>query len=285
MSTVTRAPVVFRGGWLPTPEHLKVSLTPHLKAISVPVSVDNYSGVPFWGMLGNDEWGDCTCAGDGHIVCQQTALGDNSEIRPTDSQAVTVYEQSGFDPNAGPPGENPTDNGWTVQAALDYLRTKGWPGSDWKIAAYGSVDVSNHNAVRQAAYEFGCLSIGFDVPESAMEQFNAGQPWTPVAGSPIEGGHCVIVVGYDRDWVYIITWGTVWKMSWSFWDTYVSEAHAVIAKDWQSKSGLSLTAFGAEFAAMFGGGNPFDGPAPSPTPAPSNNGCLPGFLVRLFVKR
>lgn len=269
------APIKFRGGWLPTPEHLKVPLTPHLTALALPAKVDNYSGVKYWGMLANDNWGDCTCAAAGHILCQQTALGDKDELRPDDAEAITMYEASGFDPNAGPPGENPTDQGWTVQAALDYLRTDGWPTrAHWKIAAYGTVDTSNHNAVKQGIYEFGVLDLGMAVPESMMEQFDttAAMPtFTVVKDSPIEGGHSIIAVGYDQDWVYVVTWGKVCRMAWSFWDAYVSEAHASIAKDWVSRTGLSLEAFGAEFAALFGGANPF-----------AASVSRRGFLARLF---
>lgn len=253
------APIVFRGGWKPTPEHLKVYLDEHLDAqVKVPAKVDAYTGVAYWGMLANDLWGDCTCAAAGHIVCQQTALGDKNELRPDDAEAITMYEASGFDPNAGPPGENQTDQGWTVQAALEYLRTKGWPGkADWKIAAYGTVTTDNHVFVKQAIWEFGGLDLGMLVPQSMMDQFNAGQPFSVVPGSPIEGGHSIIAVGYDAQYVYVVTWGRLCKMEWAFWQEYVSEAHAPIAKDWVSKSGLNLTAFGAEFAKMFHTSNPF----------------------------
>lgn len=251
----------------PPADEKTVKLSPHLNAAAVPASADFYSGITYLGMMLNDSLGDCTCAGDGHIVEQQTALGDKQELKVPDSEVLKAYEHSGYKP-----GNPNTDQGWTVQAALDYLRTDGMRGQNmvtgaittWKIAAYGELNVKDHNEVKQAVYEFGCLSIGFDVPESAMQQFQEGQPWTVVNGSPIEGGHCVIVVGYDADYVYVVTWGAVQKMAWAFWDTYVDQAFAVISKDWQSNSGLDLTAFGAEFSAMFGGGNPFD-PAPSPS--------------------
>lgn len=216
-------------------------------------------------MLGNDEWGDCTCAGDGHICVQQTALGLKKEQAVTTAEALAEYHViGGFNPNAGPPGDNPTDNGATVQSAMEYLRNPGIGG--FKTAAFGELNVKNMTEVKKAAAEFGCLSIGINLPESAMNQFNAGQPWTVVAGSAIDGGHCVIVVGYDADWIYVVTWGQVQRMSYGFWTTYVEEAWAPISKDWQSKSGLSLVAFGEEFAALTGEPNPFTHPAPAPAP-------------------
>jgi hypothetical protein len=288
LSVVRSEPIVFRGGLIPrdasTP---RVSLTPYLLAGAgvLPPAVDYYTGIAYLGMLGNDQWGDCVFAGDGHIVEQQTALGDKSELKISTQDALAAYSAvTGFDPNAGPPGENPTDNGAQVSDGLNYLRTHGM--ADWKIAAYGDVDVSNHTALKRAIWEFGALSIGFSVPESAMEQFNAGQPWTVVPDSPIEGGHCVIACGYDASYVYVITWGAIQKMTWDFWNTYVSEAHAIIAKDWDSVSGLSLTAFGQEWVATFGGQNPF-APTPPPSPTPPvtpPNGCLPSWLGRLLSR-
>jgi len=265
-ATSQQSPIVFRAGRKPNdPSKPRLSLDAYLDG-TAPATADYYTGVASWGMLGNDNWGDCTCACDGHITEQQTALGLGAEDVVTTGQALSAYSAiSGFDPNAGPPGANPTDQGATVQAAMDYLRKTGMAG--FKVAAFAELSVKDMAKIKQAVSEFGCLSIGINLPVSAMDQFNAGQPWTPVAGSPIDGGHCVQVAGYDANWLYVITWGQVQKMSYAFWTEYVEEAWAPISKDWDSKSGLSLTAFGEEFAALTGQANPF--PAPSPTPVPT----------------
>jgi hypothetical protein len=78
-----------------------------------------------------------------------------------------------------------------------------------------------------------------------------------VEGSPIDGGHCVMVAGFDADWLYVISWGEVIRVSWDFWDAYCEEAWAVISEDWTSVTELSLVAFGEEFAATFATSNPF----------------------------
>jgi hypothetical protein len=268
--TVQESGITFRAGRLPNdPSKPRVSLDAHLDGATAPAIVDNYTAVASWGMLGNDQWGDCTCAGDGHICEQQTGIGLGQELVVTTGQALDIYSAiSGFNPNDGPPGSNPTDQGATVQSAIEYLVKPGIGA--FRIAAYGQVAVTDMAKIKLAVYEFGCLSIGINLPDSAMTQFNAGQPWTPVSGSPIDGGHCVIVVGYDADWIYVVTWGAVQKMSYAFWTEYVEEAWAPIAQDWVSKSGLSLTSFGQEFAQMFGVANPFPAPAPAPvTPPPA----------------
>jgi hypothetical protein len=257
---------VFHSGRKPNdPSKPRLDLGRHLTG-TAPEVADYYSKVPVWGMDGNDQWGDCTCAADCHIACQQSLYGTGTENVPTTADALAAYAAvGGFDPNAGPPGGNPTDNGATVQDALNYLRTTGVSG--FKVAAFGELDVKDTAKIKLGVYQFGTLSIGINLPTSAMGQFDGGQPWTPVAGSAIDGGHCVIVAGYDADWLYVITWSKVQRMSWSFWDTYVEEAWAIVTPEWANAAGLDKAALGAEWAALTGEANPFP-PAPAPVPVP-----------------
>lgn len=248
------------------PSWPRLSFGKHLTG-TAPASSDFYSKVTTWGMDGNDNWGDCTCAGDSHICVQQTTYGTATPVVPTTDQTLAAYAVvGGFNPNAGPPGSNPTDNGATVQSALGYLRKTGVSG--FKIAAFGELNVKDLNEIKLGICQFGAVSLGINLPNSAMTQFNTGQPWTPVNGSPIDGGHCVIAVGYDADWVYVVTWGQIQKMSWAFWAEYVEEAWAVIDALWANAEGLDKHALGAEWAALTRQANPFPAPAPTPPPAP-----------------
>lgn len=235
--------------------------------VTAPASV-NYTAIPTIGMLGNDKYGDCVEAANGHIVEQQTAIGQGSEIPVSESSALAEYTRiTGFNPN-----DPSTDQGTMIQDGLDDLRKNGL--SFHMIAAFAQLDVKNMEDVKLAVAEFGAVSIGFKFPQSAMDQFNAGQPWTVVSGSPIEGGHCVLVVGYDADYVYVVTWGAIQKMDYNFWNNYVDEAWAIIDRDWVNEAtgktvtGVDLQAFGAQFAALTGEPNPFPAPAPTPTPTP-----------------
>src|SRR6185437_645652 len=80
------------------PEHLKA--TP-------PASVDFYNAIGGGGMLGNDQYGDCVFAANGHTVEQQTALGQGKEVTVTTAQALAEYSKvTGFNPN-----DPNTDNG------------------------------------------------------------------------------------------------------------------------------------------------------------------------------
>jgi hypothetical protein len=148
-----------------------------------------------------------------------------------------------------------------IQDGLNDLRKTGLNGR--VIAAFAQVDSRNMADVKLAVYEFGAVDIGFYFPASAMDQFNNGQPWDVVSGSPIEGGHCVLVVGYDDNYLYVYTWGAIQRMTYAFWSKYVDEAWVLIDGDWISAatgvsvSGIDKAAFGAQFAALTGLPNPF----------------------------
>jgi papain like protease len=263
----------------------------------------------------NDTWGCCTCASLANIVQQQTYFGQKAEIVVPDSSVLAAYEAvGGFNPNAGPPGSNPTDNGATVASAMAYLKKTGMAGhsiaaygrtdttatgSLIKIAAYGEVDVTATEKLKTAIWEFGCLSVGLDLPNSAVTQFDNGQPWSVEPDRSLAGGHCVLVVGYDRNGFQLFTWGRLWHMDYEFWSSYGEEAWAPVSTYWVSKAsgkdpdGVNLVTLGAEFLAItgqdpFSASRPASAPPPSPAPepapapppppvsppSPSSSGCL-----------
>jgi hypothetical protein len=271
--------ITFRHGVKPNdPNRPRLYFSTFKKPKATPPAFIDYSRIPVIGMLGNDNWGDCVFAGDGHTVEQQTYFGQGVEYQVSESQALAAYSAvTGFNPNAGPPGENPTDNGAEVQQGLDFLRKTGFGGH--KIAAFAQLDPRNMNDVKLAVAEFGAVAVGLAFPDSAMTQFNAGQPWDVVAGSPIDGGHRVTLVGYDATYLYVFTWNAVQKVTYAFWNEYIAanggEAWAHISEDWISAAkgvdpeGIDKYTFGAQFAALTGQANPFPAPAPTPTPTPT----------------
>jgi hypothetical protein len=302
--------VTFRHGWNPTPRELpRPRFDAALLAVAPPPSVDFYSAVPAVGLHLNDQWGCCTCAGDANIIQGVTAYGQGTETVVPDSAVLQAYEQSGFNPAAGPPGRNPTDQGWLITDALQFLKYTGMAGH--RIAAYGQLGaLGNHNAVMVCSAEFGYLSLGIYLPASAMDQFNAGHAWDVVArDGGILGGHCICMCGYNATGPVAWTWGKAQQLTWAFWDTYVSEAWPVVSHDWVSAAsgkdpeGVDLVTLGAEFQSSVGQ-NPFPAgsvtppsPYPAPLPAPvqppppappalvQGPGCLAGRVVSRLLGR
>lgn len=236
-----------------------------------PASADWISGVRSWGVLANDQAGDCTCAGAGHVAMAVSHFGQGHDIAITDQDALTMYEAlSGYDPATGA-----NDNGATLQDALGYWSKTGIAGH--KIVAYAQVKATDLATVRACIAEFGAVYTGMWFPASAMDQFNAGQPWTVAPRAKIEGGHCVPIGAYDATSFTCVTWGRAQKMDLAFYRRYFDEVWVPIDLAWLSAAGVSpagldTAALNAGYQALTGRPGPFPAspaPAPAPAPAPS----------------
>lgn len=205
-----------------------------------------------WGMLGNDQFGDCAWAGPAHETMLLTKLGG----RPASFTAADVLADysagTGFDPN-----DPSTDRGSNVRDVAKYRVQVGLrddAGHRHKIAAYVSIDPGNIGHVRAGAYLFEAVGIGIQVPSSAQEQFAAGQPWDVVRGASIEGGHYVPYLGEDHDFMYVVTWGKVQPTTRAFFTTYCDEAFAYLStedlKGGKSPEGFNAAQLRADLAAV-----------------------------------
>jgi hypothetical protein len=233
-----------------------------------PPTIDFFSDVADWPMYGNDQYGDCVEAGTGHHVEQITRYGQGTLVEVTDLDVLHMYSAvTGFDPM-----DPNTDQGTLVQDALAWWR-KGSGLAGHAIVAYASVDPSNAIEVKQAIATFGAVGIGFNFPAYAMTQFDAGRPWdVQKANAAIEGGHYVLVVGYDGTYFYVVTWGAIQRMTPAFFRKYVDEAWVVIDDEMVSTLSVfdaDLHGFGEEFADLTGQPNPFPGSNPTPAPVPA----------------
>jgi hypothetical protein len=193
-----------------------------------------------WGMNGNDNWGDCVWAGGAHETELINNLANGEKVNDfvveiTAANSLSDYGSTGFDPNAGPPGNNPTDNGTDVQTALQYRQKTGLidsKGKRHKIAAFVSLEVGNYQQLLEAAWIFDVVGIGINFPESAMTQFNQGKPWSVVPGAQISGGHYIPIVGVPSVTnLYIVTWAKKQLMTEGFFKKYCDEAYAYITQE------------------------------------------------------
>src|SRR5579859_963052 len=79
-----------------------------------------------WGMDGNDQWGDCVEAAVAHALMLRTA-NSSSIVVPTTAQTLALYSAvTGFNPNAGPSGNNPTDQGTDETSMCQYMVNTGF---------------------------------------------------------------------------------------------------------------------------------------------------------------
>ena len=191
-----------------------------------------------WGMLGNDQYGDCTCAGMAHLFMANAATY-KQPIPTFDVNAVTslYFQLSG--------GQ---DSGLVESDVLAYAHASGMWGNT--IAGYAPGNVHNPDILKVIIAEFRAAYLGVSMPAVAMTQFQDGQAWDLTNGpadDQIEGGHCVTAIGYNPEVVYVVTWGRVQKVTWRWLARYMEESWAVLTPQ---DAKVNLAALQRDLAAI-----------------------------------
>jgi hypothetical protein len=200
------------------------------------------SAVTDWPMYMNDQIGDCTIAGMFHAIGAMSTYASGKEVLFTDNEAVSVYSAiSGY-----VPGNPNTDVGCTLQQVCQYMQQTGavdTASKTHKLAGYAEIgDYTNTTLLKQCLYTFGSVYVAVNLPESAEEQFEDGEPWTPVSGSPIAGGHCIVLQWNEGDVIdgsSFVTWGATVRANNAWIFDYVCEAVALVSQDWVDANGTS----------------------------------------------
>jgi hypothetical protein len=212
-----------------------------------PASLDLTTHVPDWPMYANDRRGDCTCAAAGHMIEAWTAaVGTTVEL--AEQSVLDAFDAVKIvDPDTGEEGAVELD-------VLRYWRKTGIGAH--RIGAFASVAVHDKRLVRTAAYLFGGLYIGLQLPVTAQGQ--DVWDWTGSLKGPAEpgswGGHAVDVVGYSSDGLTVITWGASKQLTWAFWDRYCEESYCILSPDFlkgdKAPNGFDLAALNADLALV-----------------------------------
>lgn len=203
-----------------------------------------------WPMLANDVVGDCAIAAAAHHIHGWTANEGPEPVVLSEEAVLADYSAiTGYDP------ANPeTDRGTVMLDALRYWRREGMGGR--KIEGYAKINGSKE--ARQAIWAFGGIYVGLSLPISAQNQ----NVWRVPAGGARGkgrrgswGGHAVPVLGYDERGLHCITWGSVKRMSWGFFNTYCDEAYACFSPaDWaldgRAPSGFDIDTLRADLNAL-----------------------------------
>lgn len=235
-------------GKLPArPEAVKFKLSQFVDTNALPKPPKSFGHEAFvdhdgWGVLGNDNAGDCVFAGAAHetmLWCKEagvdTAFDDKAVL--SDYSAVTGYV----------PGDDATDQGTDMQVAASYRRKTGIADATGKrhtIAAYLAITPGDIKQLYAAMYLFGAVGIGIRFPGSAMDQFNRRKPWSIVKGARVTGGHYVPLVA-KRGSLTCVTWGQTQKMTVPFYKEFCDEALAYVSLE-ALTDGRSPEGFDAE---------------------------------------
>ena len=173
---------------------------PHFSALAsgvnlppLPASVDYTNGLgEDFGMMLNDNLGDCTCAAYYHARQIWTSQAQNTEATEPDIDVEELYiEACGYDPDV--PGPGPGGN---EQFVLTYLLNTGAPtGTDGaerdRILAFVEVDSRNTDDVKRTIYDCGVAYIGFQVPANVTYD---NRTWDYDPQAPMTNdGHAVVL--------------------------------------------------------------------------------------------
>jgi hypothetical protein len=207
-----------------------------------------------WGMLGNDQYGDCAEAGILHLI-QAQAANTGNPVTSTTAQALALYSAvTGFDPN-----DPDTDQGTVLADLLTYIQANGVEMTDStgktvtiEVVGSASLDISSVAQMRYAGYTFGGNYLGINCPqqcESDLTNWNFGP------GLTIAGGHCISQPGEGAGGGQIISWGQQIPASTEFLLSYLDEAYCVITKAWlnaqeKTPTGLDLNGLLAAMKAL-----------------------------------
>jgi hypothetical protein len=229
--------ITFHPGVIPTPPGVPRLFAEDYIASDFPVKIYRQDYTDFTApMYLNDQLGDCTCAGIGHMFGCWTKYAQSAELIFPDTVIETLYEQA-----AGyVPGNPSTDKGATLQQILDFVQKNGLEGHT--IDAFAQLRNLDTAGMSTALKLYGSVYVAVSLPQSAEDQFNYSEPWTVMPGSPILGGHCITMQGFDGGlnsyrWC---TWGKPDQASSiGWWQHYGMEAWAVYSKDFMRSGGTA----------------------------------------------
>ena len=197
-----------------------------------PPTADWTKGITSWGMMLNDNLGDCTIAGAAHAVQVWTANVGEIVTLPDDTVQSYYQQWDGY-----VPGETNTDNGGVELDVLNDWQKNGFAGHT--LSAFADPKASNLVEIRQSIHLFGGVYIGLGLPLTAQTQ----DVWDVMhlGGAKAKpgswGGHCVFVPKYDEHSFTCITWGGLKTMTVAFWKKYCDEAHTLFGLNWMTDKG------------------------------------------------
>jgi hypothetical protein len=224
-------------GKLPASGTAKLQLADYLTPHLLPDIPDNFGHellVGDWGVLGNATWGDCAIAGPYHSLQLWNAEGAN-QVNISEATVLNAYgEVTDFREDAGPPGENPTDQGTNCEVMCEYWQKFGFKDDDGavhKIDGYVALQPGNLTQLWAAAYLFDGMGVGIEFPREWMDAFSIGQAWDTIDHPHVAGGHYVTGVGRRNGNLVVVTWGQLQQMTPAGYEQFCDEAFIYVDTD------------------------------------------------------
>jgi hypothetical protein len=213
-------------------------------------ALDLTEHVSDWGMLGNDQVGDCGPAAWQHLRMARSALDAGQPVQVTTQDTFELYQRvSGWNGRI----DDPSDQGVVLLDMLNQLR------HDGQLYAFAQVNPRDRRMLAAAHYLFGGLLYGFALPLYIQPRGGRVPPWRLKAHSRDDaipgswGGHAVCSARMPGH--RVVSWGQVIPCSLGFIDHYCDEAWAIISPEWlgadqRTPAGLDLAALEADLARL-----------------------------------
>jgi hypothetical protein len=175
----------------------------------------------------NNICGDCVLAARANQQRIFSAYEEARIIPITDTNVRSEY----FAESGG------ADSGLVMLDSLNCWR-KGWKlgavgcwHKSVKRDIYAYAAISGVQELLQSIYYLGGAYIGIQVPQYAIDQFNAGYDWdlSEKGDQTIVGGHCIQLPAYiSESQLLCWTWGIRQRMSVEFYNKYCDESYGII---------------------------------------------------------
>jgi hypothetical protein len=206
-----------------------------------PTVFGHYDLVKVWGMMANgaapdnppglpDGAGCCAFAGPVHQTMLWAAEAQRSAPFSARSTLLNYSNVTGFEI-----GNPRTDTGANLDDMASYWRTNGMiddDGNAHKILAYVDMNPGDLRELWLVSWLFQSACMGYDLPESAINQAEEGVIWDVVPGSPIAGGHCVPTIGRLADPLGMgLTWGKPQPYTARWHQTYNTQGIAALDEE------------------------------------------------------
>jgi hypothetical protein len=215
--------------------------------IQVPMEKDRSTKIADtkWGMLGNDDYGDCDWAGYAHALMLMGAV-ENKPWHTSTSTVVAAYLQY----------SNQQDTGTVMLDALNLRRKYQWANFGAPmLEAYAGISLGSGTAKSIAAstYVCSCALLGIALPEVLQRtpyNWDVQPParlineWAPGSW----GGHAVPNISYNllTGKFKVISWDHEVPVSQRFLECYTDEGYAPLHPFWRNRKGSSPNGFTAK---------------------------------------
>jgi hypothetical protein len=160
----------------------RLALAPYMADLpAAPDHCDWTAGITAWGMIGNDQYGDCGPAAWEHgLMSKLAAAMGKPTTPPTTAETLQFYHA------VSGPGDNGVDNSTMLKTAQRVGCHCG--GTLYKAGPYASIKATDHETIKKAIWYLGGCLVGCNLPGDWYNNFGPGKVWDKT-NSAIEGGH------------------------------------------------------------------------------------------------